>query len=240
MLAELRAAGHPIVLAINKVDTVKDKTALFPILKAWDELGPFAALVPVSAKRGSGTDALLGELRKVLPKGPPLFPDDMLTDRTERFLAGELIREQLFGALKQELPYATAVVVDNWEERPDRGDVVIDASIMVERDSQKGIIVGKGGAMIRDIGSRARAELGLLLGRPAHLRLHVKVAPDWTSSDAGDREARVPAMKRYTASSDRAADAPLVALVGRPTSASRRCSTAWWVGARRWSRTCRA
>jgi GTP-binding protein Era len=178
----LRQAGKPVVLAINKVDTVKDKPSLFPVLTAWQELGSFTALVPVSARRGSGVPGLLAELAKVLPEGQALFSPDMLTDRTERFLAGELIREQLFAALKQELPYATAVVVDNWEERPDRNDVVIDASIVVERDSQKIIVVGKGGAMIRDIGSRARIEVSEMLGRPAHLRLHVKVAPEWTSS----------------------------------------------------------
>jgi GTP-binding protein Era len=178
----LRQAGKPVVLAINKVDTVKDKPSLFPVLTAWQELASFTALVPVSARRGSGVPGLLAELAKVLPEGPALFSPDMLTDRTERFLAGELIREQLFAALKQELPYATAVVVDNWEERPDRNDVVIDASIVVERDSQKIIVVGKGGAMIRDIGSRARIEVSEMLGRAAHLRLHVKVAPEWTSS----------------------------------------------------------
>jgi len=117
-----------------------------------------------------------------MPEGAPLYSPDMLTDRTERFLAGELIREQLFGALKQELPYATAVLVDNWEERPERNDVVIDASILVERDSQKLIVVGKGGTMIKEVGSRARHEITEMLGRPAHLRLHVKVAPEWTSS----------------------------------------------------------
>ncbi|HEY4186602.1 MAG TPA: GTPase Era [Polyangia bacterium] len=178
----LRQGKVPTVLAINKVDTVKDKPSLFPILTAWQEISQFSALVPVSARRGSGVPGLISELTKLMPEGEPLFSPDMLTDRTERFLAGELIREQLFTSLKQELPYATAVIVDNWEERADRKDVVIDASILVERDSQKVIVVGKGGTMIRDIGSRARAEVSEMLGRPAHLRLHVKVAPEWTSS----------------------------------------------------------
>jgi GTP-binding protein Era len=179
------AAKKPVVLAINKVDTVKDKPSLLPILTAWNEIASFAALVPVSARKGSGVAPLVRELAKLLPEGEPLYSADMLTDRTERFLAGELIREQLFAALKQELPYATAVVVDNWEERTDKGDVVIDASILVERDSQKIIVVGKGGTMIRDLGARARAEVTSMLGRPAHLRLHVKVAPEWTSSPGG-------------------------------------------------------
>ena len=122
------------------------------------------------------------ELVALLPEGPPLYGPDELTDRTERFLASELIREQLFLRLRQELPYATAVLVENWEERAPQGDVVIDASIVVERDSQKAIVVGKGGQMIRDVGSAAREEITRLLGRPAHLRLHVKVVPDWTTS----------------------------------------------------------
>jgi GTP-binding protein Era len=182
ILELLNETKRPTVLAINKVDTVKDKPSLFPVLTAWNEISNFAALVPVSARRGTGVSDLIAELAKVLPEGEPLYSPDMLTDRTERFLAGELIREQLFTALKQELPYATAVLVDNWEERADRHDVVIDATIMVERESQKIIVVGKAGAMIKEIGSRARLEVTELLGRPAHLRLHVKVAPEWTSS----------------------------------------------------------
>jgi GTPase len=182
ILDVLRGSSKPVVLAINKVDTVKDKTALFPILSAWQEIATFAALVPVSARKGSGVAGVVRELCKLLPVGPPVYSSEMLTDRTERFLASELIREQLFLSLRQELPYATAVVIENWEERLDRKDVVIDATIIVERDSQKGIVLGKGGTMLRDIGTRARAEVTALLDRPAHLRLHVKVAPEWTSS----------------------------------------------------------
>jgi GTPase len=174
----------PTVLAINKVDKVKHKPSLLPVLKAWQELGRFAALVPLSAQKGTGVPALLEELRRLLPQGPPLYGPDMLTDRTERFLAAELVREQVFLALRQELPYATAVVIEAWNERQDRGDVVIDAAIIVERDSQKSIMVGRGGAMIREIGTRARPELTRLLGRPAHLKLFVKVEPDWSSSPA--------------------------------------------------------
>ncbi len=171
----------PLILAINKVDTIKDKAALLPTLQAWNTRADFAALVPISAKNGTGIDNLVGALLSLLPAGPPLYGPDMLTDRTERFLVSELIREQLFLRLHQELPYATAVVVDNWEERP-QGDVVIDATILVERDSQKGIVVGKAGSMIKDVGTAARAEINTLLGRVAHLRLQVKVAPDWTES----------------------------------------------------------
>ena len=145
ILEVLRQSGKPVVLAINKVDTVKDKPSLFPILKAWQEIAPFAALgACVGAQRIRGPGPGRRAVQAASP-GPPLYAADMLTDRTERFLAGELIREQLFLALRQELPYATAVVIENWEERPDRKDVVIDAVIVVERESQKIIVVGKGG-----------------------------------------------------------------------------------------------
>src|SRR5450432_3155682 len=182
ILRGLADAHRPVVLAINKVDTLKDKASLLPTLERWNARNELRALVPISARSGTNVDQLVNELWALLPEGPPLYGPDMLTDRTERFLAAELIREQLFLALRQELPYATAVLIDNWVERPDRKDVVIDASIVVERDSQKSIVLGKGGAMIKDIGTRARAEVSTLLDRPAHLRLFVKVAPEWTSS----------------------------------------------------------
>jgi GTP-binding protein Era len=182
ILDGLASVKKPVALALNKVDKVKDKTAMLPMLSSWGQVAAFAAMVPISATRGSNVERLIGELCHLLPAGPPLYGPDMLTDRTERFLAAELIREQLFLMLKQELPYAVAVVIEAWQERPDRGDVVVDASILVERDSQRGIVVGKGGAMIRDVGTRARAEITKLLDRPVHLRLQAKVVPDWSTS----------------------------------------------------------
>jgi GTPase len=184
LLAQCREAGRPIVVALNKVDRVRDKGRLLPTLQSWSEKGDFAALVPISATRGTGVDDLVSELLAVLPPGPPLYGPDMLTDRSERFLAAELIREQLFLRLRQELPSAVAVVVDNWDERP-AGDVVIDASVLVERETQKAIVVGQSGSMVRDVGSAARLEITQMLGRPAHLRLHVKVVPNWTDSPEG-------------------------------------------------------
>ncbi|HEY0713208.1 MAG TPA: GTPase Era, partial [Polyangia bacterium] len=183
ILEQLRAAGRPVILVINKVDRVKDKRALLPLLEQWSARGDFAAIIPVSATRGTGVIDIVRELLKILPKGEPLYDPETLTDRSERFLAGELVREQLFLRLRQEVPYAVAVQVDNWAER--ETDVVIDATILVERDAQKAIVVGKGGAMIREVGTHARAEITRLIGRPAHLRLHVKVAPDWTTTEGG-------------------------------------------------------
>jgi GTP-binding protein Era len=185
LLDQLREAGRPVILAVNKVDKVRDKTTLLPLLETWGTRAPFSALIPISATAGVGVVDVVRELLKVLPAGPPLFDPDTLTDRSERFLAAELVREQLFNRLRQEIPYSTGVVVDNWEERADVGDVVIDATITVERDSQKSIVVGKAGAMVRDVGTSARAEITKLLGRPVHLRLFVKVAPDWTTSEVG-------------------------------------------------------
>jgi GTP-binding protein Era len=176
----LAEAKLPVVLAINKVDTLKDKGALLPILERWGQRPNLSAIVPISARGGANVDRLVGELWALLPAGPPLYGPEMLTDRTERFLAGELIREQLFLSLRQEVPYAIAVVIEEWQERA--ADVVIAASIVVERDNQRAIVLGKGGAMIRDVGTRARLAIGELLQRPAHLKLHVKVEPDWTTS----------------------------------------------------------
>ncbi len=185
LLEALKKAKVPVVLAVNKVDKIKDKRALLPVLEAWGQRAEFAAIVPISATAGVGVIDLVRELLKVMPKGAPIFDPDTLTDRSERFLAGELVREQLFLRLYQEIPYSIAVVVENWNEREAEGDVVIDVSIMVEREPQKAIVVGKGGTMVRDIGAAARAEITRLIGRPVHLRVHVKVAPDWSSSEAG-------------------------------------------------------
>jgi len=184
----LAATKAPIVLAINKVDRVRDKSELLPILEAYGADERFQAIVPMSARTGRGTEALVGEVVSRLPEGPPLFPEDQLTDRPERFLAADLIREQLFRQLGQELPYATACIIEAWDERQDKGDVVIDAVIYVERDSQKGIVVGKGGSRIREVGERARASVSELLGCPVHLKLLVKVSRDWSRDQAGLRD----------------------------------------------------
>jgi GTP-binding protein Era len=182
ILRQLGEAGRPVVLAVNKVDTLKAKTLLLPVLERLSKNELLRAIVPVSATKGTNVDRLVGELWPLLPAAPPLYGPEMLTDRSERFLASELIREQLFLSLRQEVPYAVAVVIDEWEEREGKGDVVISASIVVERESQRAIILGKGGSMIRELGTRARAGISDLLQRPAHLKLHINVHPDWTTS----------------------------------------------------------
>ena len=185
--AAAQTAASARILALNKVDTLPDKQQLLPIIEAFGDIAEFSAIVPISAAKGSGVDQLERLVAERLPAGPKLFPEDMITDRAERFLAAEFIREQLFRQLGQELPYATAAEVIRFQERADRGDVVIDAEIHVERDSQKAIVIGAQGARIKSIGERARKVIGNLLGCQVHLRLHVRVSPNWSRGDRGIR-----------------------------------------------------
>jgi GTPase len=188
-MAEMVAATRvPIVLGLNKIDRLGDKRELLPILAAYGDTGAYAEIVPVSAKTGDGVATLERAVARRLPVGPRLFPEDMVTDRAERFLAAELIREQLFLQLGQELPYAAAVTVEELEDRSERGDVVIGAVIHVERDSQKGIVVGKGGQRIKEVGARAREAISQLFGCPVHLRLFVRVTDNWSRGRAGLRD----------------------------------------------------
>jgi GTP-binding protein Era len=181
ILEQLQKRKQPTVLGINKVDLARDKAALLPLIDHWQKLHVFTEIVPMSAKSGDNLPALEKVLAGLLPLGPALFPEEMLTDRAERFLAAELVREQVFLLLGEEVPYCAAVTVEKWQERADKKDVVIEAEVHVERESQRKIVIGQGGRMIKDIGVKARAEIGKLLGCPVHLKLHVKVDPDWTS-----------------------------------------------------------
>ncbi len=178
----------PLILALNKIDRLSAKGELLPMMEAYHATGRYAEIVPISALKGDGVDVLQATIAARLPVGPALFPEEMYTDRAERFLAGELVREQLFRQLGKEVPYATAVVIEAFEDRRDRGDVLIRAVIHVERDSQKGIVVGRGGQRVKEIGSRAREAISELLGCPVHLILHVKVSPEWSRRDAGIRD----------------------------------------------------
>lgn len=183
-LAEFRG---PVILGLNKVDLIGDKSEILPLLESFDSDARFDALVPFSAKSGSGTETLLQQIASKLPAGKELFPEEMYTDRAERFLAGELIREQLFRQLGDELPYASAVVIESFQER-DKGDIVISAAIHVERDSQKGIVIGKGGKRIKAVGERGRHAVSQLFGCPVHLKLFVKVNSNWSQQATSLRE----------------------------------------------------
>jgi GTP-binding protein Era len=179
LLEELKRVGKPAILALNKVDLVRDKSLMLPLLEGWAKAFPFTAIVPISALSGDGLLRLVEEMVKLLPEGPAHYPDEMLTDRSERWLGAELIREQVFLLTKQEVPYSVAVTIDEWNER-DKGDVMVSATVHVEKDAQKKIIVGKGGRMIREIGSRARHEIGKMVDKPVHLKLFVRVDEGWT------------------------------------------------------------
>jgi GTP-binding protein Era len=187
ILEKVNELKQPKILAINKVDALPTKETLLPVITRYGELGKWDEIVPISATKGDNCDRLVELVAARLPEGPALFPDELLTDRAERFLAAELVREQAFHLLGEELPYSIGVTVEQWTERPEKKDVVIDATIHVERESQKKIVVGQGGAMVKDIGTRARAEIANLIGCPVHLKLFVKVDPDWTHTQAGLR-----------------------------------------------------
>lgn len=178
VLALAAAAGRPVVLVLNKIDRLPRKDDVLPLLQELKGRHPFAAMVPVIANQGDGIDALADTLAALLPIAEPLFGADELTDRSERFLVTERIREQLVRQLHQELPYATTVEVERFKREGLR--YRIDAIIWVERDSQKAIVIGDGGARIKAIGIKARRELIDLLGAPVHLNLWCKVRGDWS------------------------------------------------------------
>jgi GTPase len=169
--------AHPLIVALNKVDRV-DKPELLPVIEAWTQSQPGIEVVPISAATGENVDVLERVIAQRLPAGPPLFPADMVTDRTPQFIAQEIIREQLYHQLGKELPYACAVQVETWTER--KGEIVIGAVIVVERDSQKAIVVGRAGSRIKELGIAARAAVAEALGKPVHLSLFVKVMEEWS------------------------------------------------------------
>lgn len=178
----LAGATAPVFLVINKLD-LTEKGVLLERIAAYKDRYPFREIVPVSAGTGDGVEHLVELVRDALPEGPVYFPDDILTDVPERFIAAEIIREKVFRLTRDEIPYATAVEVDSFKEREDGGLVSIAATITVERDSQKGIIIGKKGAMLKKIGSAARVEIEKLLNTKVFLELFVRVRKDWSEDE---------------------------------------------------------
>ncbi len=185
--AAARRAGGARLAALNKVDRVTPKSRLLPMMRTVVEDWGFSEAVPVSALTGEGCDLLLDRILALLPEGSPQFPEDYLTDQPERSLAGEWIREKLLQHTRQEIPHATAVIVDRWEERPD-GIVAIDATIVVDRESQKAIVIGREGALLKRIGTEARADIERLLDARVYLRLWVRARPRWRDDDRALRE----------------------------------------------------
>lgn len=168
----------PVVLALNKRDKLTPEH-LLPVIDWYRGLHPFAAIVPISALSGAGIDDLLGELVRLLPEGPQYYPDDIPTDATERFIAAEIIREKIFLLTRDEIPYSTAVVIETFAEGE---PVVIQATILVERESQKGILVGQKGKMLATIRRNAVADIEQMLGSRVRLHLWVKVSRNWTAN----------------------------------------------------------
>jgi GTP-binding protein Era len=188
-LAEADAAAlghasrsHPIVIGLNKVDRVP-KPELLPVIEAWAGFTPGVDVVPISALTGDGVETLERAIAARLPLGPPLFPAEMVTDRSPAFIAQEIIREQLYHQLGKELPYACAVQIETWTEKAP-SELAIRAVIFVERESQKAIVVGRGGARIRELGIAARHAVGEALGKTVHLALFVKVLAEWSRGEA--------------------------------------------------------
>jgi GTP-binding protein Era len=179
IIESLREAGVPVFLVINKIDLVA-KPKLLPLIDRFRGLHDFREIIPVSAANGDGVDRLLELIREVLPEGPKFFPDDMFTDNSERFIAAEIVREKILLLTQKEIPYATAVTVDSFKEDEDKNLIRIAATITVEKDSQKGILIGKGGKMLKEIGTQARLEMEKFFAAKIFLELFVRVRKDWT------------------------------------------------------------
>jgi GTPase len=178
----LRRTATPVILVLNKIDLLRDKAALLPLIESYKAVYGFADYVPVSAAKGTGLDVLKKVILERLPEGPAYFPEDHVTDQPERFLAAEIIREKVLLATRQEVPHSVAVSVDRWEETPRLTRVF--ATIRVERPGQKAIIIGSKGTMLKRIGTEARQEIERLLGIKLFLDLHLRVEPGWRNRPA--------------------------------------------------------
>jgi GTP-binding protein Era len=172
----------PVILVINKVDST-DKERVFKVIDNYRKLYDFAEIVPISALEGTNTDELLEVIKKYLPEGPQYFPSDMITDQPERQIAAEIIREKALRLLQEEIPHGIAVEIMEMKKRPEGNMVDVRATIYCEKDSHKGIIIGKHGAMLKKIGTNAREDIQKLLGSPIYLDLWVKVKKDWRDND---------------------------------------------------------
>ncbi|MGC9457009.1 MAG: GTPase Era [Halothiobacillaceae bacterium] len=181
VLERLENVSVPVVLVVNKVDLVPDKNALLPFLADIGARRDFAAVVPISARRERSAGPVLEEMFRLLPEGDPMFDPDQVTTASVRFMAAEIVREKLARAVHDEIPYSTTVEIERFEEGPQTAH--IDAVIYVERPGQKGIVIGQGGAKLKEIGRQARIDIERLLERPVMLKLWVKVREDWADDN---------------------------------------------------------
>jgi GTP-binding protein Era len=191
-LDQVKAAGKPTLLVVNKIDQVQ-KPMLLPLIDRWKDEHQWSEIYPLSALKGDNVPGLVDAIARHLPEGEAMFPPDQWTDASERDLCAELIREQLLKQLDQEVPYSAAVLIEKFDESErsvgPRGLVRMQATIVLERDSQKAIVIGKRGARLKEIGTRARLEMEKLLGAKVFLELHVRVEPRWTETAKGLRRA---------------------------------------------------
>jgi len=185
LIERIRESGVPALLVINKIDSV-DKTRLLEVMAAYSAVYDFDAILPISAKTGEGLEELQQEMEKYAEEGPHLFPDDMITDQPERQICAELVREKLLQCLDKEVPHGTAVEVTRFSERDD-GIIDLEVTIYCEKDSHKGIIIGKKGAMLKKIGELARADIEAFMGTRVNLQTWVKVKENWRDSMASLR-----------------------------------------------------
>lgn len=186
-LEQARSSGRPVILAINKIDRVRPRERLLPLLAAAAKKGEFAEVVPISAERGDNLEELRRLLEALVPEGPALFPESQWSDRDERFHIGEIIREKLMRRLREELPYGLAIEVERLADG-ERGRLEVSAVVWVEREAHKAIVIGQGGEMLKAAGRSARLELKERYRRPVHLELWVKVHENWTDRDADLRQ----------------------------------------------------
>lgn len=182
MLEQMNGVQAPVILILNKVDLL-EKEKLLPMMQRYFDLYPFHAVLPVSALTGEGTDSILKELLTLLPMGPRYFPEDIPTDCTERFLVAEIIREKVFILTGQEIPYSCAVTIESFKDDSLKKMTTIHASIVLERGSQKGIVIGKGGSKLKSIGTAARKDIEKLIGQKVLLKLWVKVKKNWSKDE---------------------------------------------------------
>ena len=182
ILEYLKNVKTPVILVINKIDTV-EKQKLLQVIDNYRKEYRFAEVVPISAIKGQNTEELLNVIQKYLPEGPQYFPEDMVTDQPERQIVSEIIREKALHLLQDEIPHGIAVEIMSMKKRTDKNLVDVEATIYCEKESHKGIVIGKQGSMLKKIGSRARTDVERLLGSPIYLQLWVKVKKDWRDSD---------------------------------------------------------
>jgi len=179
MIKQLEKIKKPVILALNKIDLIQRNQTL-TFIENWSKTYPFQAVIPISAKHGIQVDELVTHMEKLLPPGPPFFPEDTLTDVPERFIVAEIIREKVFRLTGQEIPYSTAVTIDQFSEEKEGKLIKIHATIHLERDSQKGIIIGKKGSKLKKIGEDSRKDIERMLGTQVYLKLFVRIQKNWS------------------------------------------------------------